>query len=245
MSVNITNGLTLTFDVSFTPPCTTVGSFTQLVCFTGIDNAADPCTTTVCVQFNWDCPLPVEISSFNSSVTGRNVMLEWKTITELNNARFEVERSVNNNWIKIGSIEGSGTTSSPKNYSYLERGLNSGTYSYRLKQVDINGNFEYYNLFKEVIIGIPNNFELAQNYPNPFNPSTRIEYSIPYEGKVRLTIYDAMGKEVSKLVDNNQTAGYYTVDFYASNLSSGIYYYQIEVSGQKNFADTKKMLLVK
>ena len=185
------------------------------------------------------------MSSFTSSVGGRNVLLDWSTATELNNARFEIERSVNNQWTKIGEVAGNGTTTSPRSYSYFDKGLNTGSYTYRLKQIDYNGSFEYHNLSNEVVIGVPNQFELIQNYPNPFNPSTKIDYSIPFDGKVSLTIFDAMGKEVSKLVNYTQPAGYYTIDFNASEFASGIYYYRIDLNGQSNFTDTKKMLLLK
>ncbi|MCB0728256.1 MAG: T9SS type A sorting domain-containing protein [Ignavibacteriae bacterium] len=243
MSVNITNGLTCTFDVTWDPTCVQAG--THVVCFTGIDNATDPCTTTVCVTYVVDCPLPVEMSAFTSSVGGRNVLLDWTTATELNNARFEIERSQNNEWTKIGEVAGNGTTTSPRSYSYFDKGLNTGTYNYRLKQIDYNGSFEYHNLSNEVVIGVPNQFELVQNYPNPFNPTTKIDYSIPYDGNVSLTVYDAMGKEVTRLVNASQPAGYYSINFNASDFASGIYYYRIDVNGQSKFTDTKKMLLLK
>lgn len=190
-------------------------------------------------------PLPVELSSFSSTINGRNVTLDWTTASELNNAKFEIERSVNNNWTKIGEVTGNGTTTTPHSYSYSDNNLTNNTYHYRLKQIDFNGNFEYFNLSNEVIIGVPSKFELSQNYPNPFNPSTKISYSIPFDGNVSLTVYNAMGKEVTKLVDNNQVAGYYSIDFNASGLASGIYYYNISVAGESNFSDTKKMLLLK
>ncbi|MEP7145826.1 MAG: T9SS type A sorting domain-containing protein, partial [bacterium] len=190
-------------------------------------------------------PLPVELSSFSSIISGRNITLNWTTASEVNNAKFEIERSVNSSWTKIGEVQGNGTSTTPKSYSFSDNNLSNNTYNYRLKQIDFNGNFEYFNLSNEVVIGIPSAFELAQNYPNPFNPSTKIAYSIPFDGNVSLTVYDAMGKEITRLVDNNQTAGYYSIDFNASNFASGIYYYSINVNGQSNFADTKKMLLVK
>lgn len=244
MSVNITNGVTCTFDVSWNPACTQAGTYQ--VCFSGIDNAASPCTTTVCVTYVVDCPLPVELSSFTSSVSGRDVSLNWSTAAEENNARFDIERSsTENNWTKVGSVNGNGTTTNPHSYSFTDRGLASGNYSFRLKQVDFNGNFQYYNLSNEVVIGTPDKFSLTQNYPNPFNPSTKISYSIPTEGKVSLSIFDMTGKEVKSLVNSVQTAGYYSVSFDGSNLASGVYYYRVTVTGQNNFVATRKMLLVK
>jgi hypothetical protein len=89
---------------------------------------------------------------------------------------------------------------------------------------------------------VPAVYSLEQNYPNPFNPSTVIKYQVPTTGKVMLKIYDLLGKEITTLVNENQNAGYYSVPFDASNLSSGIYFYTL-TSGE--FSSTKKMTLVK
>jgi hypothetical protein len=95
--------------------------------------------------------------------------------------------------------------------------------------------------------GTPAEFKLSQNYPNPFNPATKIEYAIPFDSKVVLSVYDMLGKEVATLVNNNfQKAGFYSVDFNGSNLISGIYFYKITAQGSKNdFVMTKKMILIK
>ncbi len=90
--------------------------------------------------------------------------------------------------------------------------------------------------------GIPENFELMQNYPNPFNPVTKISYAIPQSAFVTLKIYDVLGKEVTRLVDENKVAGYYDVEFNASNFASGIYFYKIEAG---NFTQTRRMMLIK
>ena len=89
---------------------------------------------------------------------------------------------------------------------------------------------------------VPENFNLEQNYPNPFNPSTQINYSIPSSQKVTLKVYDELGKEVATLVNKDQAAGNYTVDFSASNLASGVYFYRIQAG---NFIQMKKMILMK
>lgn len=89
---------------------------------------------------------------------------------------------------------------------------------------------------------IPVEFNLAQNYPNPFNPSTTIKFSIPKASEVSLTIYDALGREVAKLVDEQKAAGTYSVDWNASNNASGIYFYRITTN---EHVQVKKMVLVK
>ncbi|HRB00763.1 MAG TPA: T9SS type A sorting domain-containing protein [Ignavibacteria bacterium] len=187
--------------------------------------------------------LPVELSSFSSSTSGSDVTLNWSTSSETNNSGFDIERSsVSGTWSKVGNVTGNGTSITTNNYSYTDKNLTSGNYSYRLKQIDFNGNFEYFNLSNEVIVGIPVKYDLSQNYPNPFNPSTKINYTLPTEGLVSIKIFDMSGKEVMSLVNEVKTAGYYSVNFNASNLSSGIYFYSLSAA---DFTDTKKMMLVK
>jgi hypothetical protein len=89
---------------------------------------------------------------------------------------------------------------------------------------------------------VPDKYALEQNYPNPFNPSTQINYSVAKEGLVRISIYDILGREIKSLVNDVKAPGYYAVDFDASALSSGFYFYRME-SGY--FIDTKKMTLIK
>jgi len=89
---------------------------------------------------------------------------------------------------------------------------------------------------------IPKEYKLSQNYPNPFNPVTRINYALPKSGFVTMKVYDMLGREVVNLVNENKSAGEYSVDFNASSLTSGVYFYRLEVNG---FIDTKKMMLLK
>ena len=224
-----------------------------------------------------DDPLPVELTTFTASVIGSAVKLNWQTATEVNNYGFEIERasSLSNasnlrgqetqhgnsdleGYTKIGIVNGYGNSNSPKNYEYTDNSVKYGKYLYRLKQIDIDGVFEY-SKSVEVDLGIPAKFKLSQNYPNPFNPTTTIEYSVPQithplipsrEGKERsdrgvsitLKIYDILGNEIATLVNEEKQSGIYKVNFDAKNLSSGIYYYQLR---SDNYVKTKKMILVK
>jgi hypothetical protein len=90
--------------------------------------------------------------------------------------------------------------------------------------------------------GIPREYKLSQNYPNPFNPTTKISFALPKAGNVELSVYDLLGREVSTLVNEFKTPGSYTINFNASSLASGVYFYTIK-SG--DFTDTKKMVLIK
>ena len=190
-----------------------------------------------------DDPLPVELASFSSEINGTEVTLNWTTSSETNNSGFDIERSTaNTEWTKLSNVTGNGTTTEPVSYSYIDKKLNSGTYNYRLKQIDYNGNFEYFNLSNEVVIEIPAEFTLSQNYPNPFNPVTKIDFRLPVDGKVKLSVYDISGKLVSVLANGFKTAGYHSVEFNGTNYSSGIYFYRLEA---EKFSKVLKMTLIK
>jgi len=188
--------------------------------------------------------LPVELASFVSNVSSNNVTLSWTTVSELNNSSFSIERksSVSADWNTIGSVGGNGTSNVQHSYSYTDRNLNTGTYNYRLKQIDYNGNFEYFELSSEVSVGMPGDLTLNQNYPNPFNPATKISFDIPKDGMVTLKVYDYIGREVATLVNEHRSAGYYSIEFNGSNLTSGIYFYKLVSNGKTK---VMKMSLIK
>ncbi|CAN5458552.1 hypothetical protein BH10BAC5_BH10BAC5_10230 [soil metagenome] len=192
-------------------------------------------------------PLPVELASFTSSVNRNNVLLNWATANEVNNKGFYLERSKSEEsvqaWTNLKFIDGKGTNSSAMNYSTEDKNLLSGKYKYRLKQVDFNGNYKYYDLQNEVVIGVPTKFELSQNYPNPFNPTTKINFAIPFDSKVSLTVYDVTGRELSTLINNEfRQAGFYTAEFNGGAFASGYYFYRIQTDKD---ITTKKMILIK
>jgi hypothetical protein len=193
--------------------------------------------------------LPVHLQSLYSTVSGRNVNISWVTISENNNTGFEVMRAsvdkngAEGNYTTQGFVKGNGTTTQQKTYSFSDNNLNTGKYKYKLKQIDNNGNFEYFDLNGFVEIGMPNKYSVSQNYPNPFNPTTKIDFELPADSKVTMIIYDISGREVTKVLNNEfRNVGYHTADFNASNFSSGIYFYRLTAD---NFSVTKKMMLIK
>jgi hypothetical protein len=191
--------------------------------------------------------IPVELSSFTAASDENSVTLNWSTATETNNSGFSIERktTLDERWKEVGFVPGFGTTTERKSYSYTDENLAIGNYSYRLKQVDFDGTFEYSN---SVIIEVfsPEKYTLAQNFPNPFNPSTTIEFSIPQTSNVTIEIYNIVGERVASLVNKTLDVGYHRVNFNASNLPSGTYVYRLKASGQNGtFTETKKMLLMK
>ncbi|MBP6672326.1 MAG: T9SS type A sorting domain-containing protein [Bacteroidetes bacterium] len=206
--------------------------------------------------------LPVELSLFTAAVSNTTVVLRWTTATEVNNHGFEVERknvsgfmsqassdhasnlkleTSNPDWIRISFVEGAGNSNISHEYSYLDRSVPAGTYAYRLKQIDRDGKFSY-SQEVEAVISAPTIFALEQNYPNPFNPLTVIGYQIPMNGFVTLKVYDALGREVTTLVNEVMEAGSYSSRFDGSSFSSGVYFYTLRAG---SFSASKRFSLIK
>lgn len=199
--------------------------------------------------------LPVELTSFTALVQNETVILNWQTVTEVNNYGFEIQKSVssrqyavNSEWEKIGFVQGYGNSNSPKEYSFtdnLARDLALARIQYRLKQIDFDGTYEYSNTV-EVNFDAPVNFVLEQNYPNPFNPETVISYLLSVSSLVVLKVYDVLGREIATLVNEQKQPGIYEVTFdassYGGGLPSGVYIYTIKAG---EFYQTKKMIVLR
>ena len=188
---------------------------------------------------------PVELTSFTAVTSKGKVTLNWKTATEINNRGFEVQRKTDDdNWTVIAFKNGNGSTTNANNYSITDdiSGLNVNKFSYRLRQVDFNGQSQ----FSPVVLVdniVPVNYKVLQNFPNPFNPSTMIKYQLPQNSFVSIKVYNSLGQEAATLVNGMVNAGTYEVEFNASNLSSGVYYYVVKAGD--NFVQSKKMMLLK
>ncbi len=198
----------------------------------------------VYVSTSWPVvPLPVELVSFKAAATGRGVELAWKTATEVNNAGFEIQRSVAGaEWSKVGFVEGNGTTNAPKSYSFVDASA-KGTVSYRLKQIDRDGQFEYSSVVNATVAMTAADYELSQNFPNPFNPNTNITFAMKTSENVNVTVYNSLGQAVATLFNDVANANQvYTLSFDGKNLSSGTYFYALR-SASRN--EVRKMLLSK
>ena len=195
-------------------------------------------TGTICTG-----ALPVTISLFTALSDKNNVTLTWKTESELNNSGFDIERKAENeNWRKVGFLQGSGTTSQPVEYTYSDKKLMPGIYNYRLKQIDYNGNFEYFNLPASVLISKPKTYSLGQNYPNPSNPKTNIDFQLPEKVFVNISVYNLIGQLVTTLVNSEMEAGIFSIEFDGSHLSSGSYIYRLTAG---EFSEVKKLMIIK
>lgn len=200
-------------------------------------------------------PLPVELSVFTASVKDNNVTLNWRTITEVDNYGFHIERAIINepspngsqevkitDWLSLGFVAGAGYSNSPKTYSFTDKNVSGGTYYYRLKQIDNIGNYKYSDIVEVTVNHHSLSFELFQNYPNPFNPATKIMFNIPSEDQVEIKVFNALGLEIATLINEKMPGGAHSIEFNAENLSSGIYFYRI-ISGK--YSETKKMILLR
>jgi len=208
--------------------------------------------------FKTTSPLPVEVTDLSASLDRQNVVVTWRTATEVSCAGYEIQREQenkdanyqNSNWQKVGYVDGSGTTNAPHSYSFKDNNAPAGKYLYRLKQIDRDGNFKYSQTVEITVNGAPMTFELSQNYPNPFNPTTTIEFTLSHDGMTTLKIYNELGQEVATLVNEDLKAGeYHKAVFNAQNLASGIYFARLQntpAGGQGGSQVLlKKMILLK
>ena len=211
-----------------------------------------------------DIELPIQLTSFSGGATSGGVIeLHWSTISEVNNYGFFVERrpEISPAFVTISDfIAGSGTTLEEQHYSWTDVNVAPGSYVYRLRQVDLNGDTEY---SFEIIVTldavldvtrerkIPEAFSLRQNYPNPFNPSTLITYEIPERSIVKLEILTVLGQRVAELANDEQEPGEYRVAWNAlsTGIASGIYYYRMEavpvIRPSDRFVKLEKMIVAK
>lgn len=196
---------------------------------------------------------PVELVKFESHSNGDQIELVWTTISEANNLGFEIERSFDGyNYNKLTFIKGHGTTYVTHQYLYIDKNVKPGIYYYRLKQIDIDGNFHYIGKLT-IEVQVPKDYNMSQNYPNPFNATTTIKYQLPAYSEVHIGVFNTLGKEVRRLVLNKQEVGNYSILWDGKNnngvtMASGVYMYRImanSLDGSTNFLKTKKMILLR
>ncbi len=199
------------------------------------------------VNFTIEDFIPVELTAFFALTTEKGILLKWTTATETNNSGFMIERSSNkNDFNEVAFIDGQGTTTNVTDYEYTDVISKPGKYSYRLKQIDFDGSVNYSRVVESEVEG-PQVFVLSQNYPNPFNPSTMISFSLPVDSHVSIELFNTLGEKVDELTNRDYSIGSHEVNFDASKLSNGVYYYTINATGVdgSSFVSTKKMVLMK
>jgi hypothetical protein len=199
-----------------------------------------------------DYALPVQLVALQAvSDSAGGICVVWKTLSEINNYGFEVQKSDSlprYRFVPGAFIPGHGTTTASQEYSWTDPNGRAGTY-YRLKQLDLDGAVH----FSEGVLARENqgvshggsspvSFSLSQNYPNPFNPSTTIRYGLPAPSQVSLTVFNTLGQHIATLVDESEDAGFHDVQFDGSGLASGAYFYRLRAGA---FVSTKVLMLEK
>ena len=196
-----------------------------------------------------DAPLPVQVSSVLADVSGRDVKIKIKTQTERDDfLGFNVYRSKDGeNFVMVGSYESVSSLRAKGNmayggeYEFVDKGLNSGRYQYKIEAVGKNEK-KFVGDVISVEVEVPKGYALHQNYPNPFNPVTVIEFETPEAGYVLIELYNSVGQKVRDIFAGELPAGYHKVRFDASGLSSGVYFYRMSAG---KFNAVRKMVIMK
>ncbi len=188
--------------------------------------------------------LPVEFASFSAVIQDGDVVLNWQTQSESNNYGFEIERRERtmpgDTWERLGFVAGHGNSNSTHNYSFSDRNAPAGMVQFRLKQIDSDGSFSYSEIVEvHVTVGV---FQLFQNYPNPFNASTTIQYQLPQNGFVRLSLFNIRGQLIKTIFEGEQQAGIHHSTFTADDIPSGTYVYKIQAGA---FSEIRTLTLLK
>jgi hypothetical protein len=198
--------------------------------------------------------VPTGFTNFTLSWSAPLSRLNWSVNSEISIDRYVVERSSGSDFIEIGSIQAKGNSDTSVHYEFVDTPP-AGSFQYRIRQWTNDGGQE---VSKTINVNTSTNsvspgsniirkFELQQNYPNPFNPETEILFSVPDKSQVELKIFNILGQQAAKLIDGIKEAGDYKINFNASNLSSGIYFYTLKATGinGKKYIETKKMVILK
>lgn len=202
-----------------------------------------------------EAPLPITLASFAASVAGDSagVAVQWRTLTEVDNYGFFIERRAAEASVyqQVDFVPTQGNGIVPHDYLYTDASVSNGVWYYRLRQVDLNGDESTTEEVRVDIAGVTAVtsdevaavFGLQQNYPNPFNPETSIRFTVAAAGSASLVVYDALGREVSRLFDGPAEPGrVYSVRFDGAGLSSGVYFYRLTAGTQ---VDMKRMVLTR
>lgn len=199
--------------------------------------------------------LPITLASFTAAPGdgAAGVALQWRTVTEVNNYGFYVERRAADAGVhqQVGFIPTQGNGIVPHDYTFNDASVSTGVWYYRLRQVDLNGDESVTDEVRVDVAGVtavteetvPAAFGVQQNYPNPFNPETSIRFTVAATGTAKLVVFDALGREVATLFNGAAEPGrQYSVRFDGAGLSSGVYFYRLTAGNQ---VDMKRMLLTR
>ncbi len=195
------------------------------------------------VVTNANTAISAPLASFTATAGTGAVLLQWTSSSETDVYAYRIQSMPpdSSHWITIGSVYGHGTSSSAHSYSFTDSTVSgSGTYTYRLAEVDSIGSV-IYSTNVQVIYSRPTQFAVFQNFPNPFTSTTTITYDIAEPNRTTVRIYDILGRLITTLADEVEAPKTYTLTFNASKLAAGVYFYKVSSGGH---TAVKKMILL-
>lgn len=213
--------------------------------------SGSPQTVTV-TQSNIE--VPVELSLFTAEAKESSIILKWRTETEMNNYGFNIYRSLEDSsgYQKINRdvIPGAGNSNEAHEYFFLDKQVAyNKTYYYKLEDINLEGTKTLHDAIsvKSAPRPFPKSYALLPGYPNPFNPELKIEYHLPAESHVEISVYNLLGQELVKLVDQEKGAGYYLTVWNGSDkkgitLGSGVYIIHMTAD---NFMQQQKVTILR
>ncbi len=170
--------------------------------------------------------LPVELTSFTGAADGSRAVLNWATASETNNEGFDVQMRSNGAFQTVDFVRGAGTTLEARTYSFTTTALAPGDYTFRLRQVDLDGASEFSPVV-ELTIGLDGAFALALEGPNPFASQTSLGLSVAKSQAVDAGLYDLLGRRVATLMSGT-VDGATTLSVDASTLPAGLYVVRVQ-----------------
>jgi len=209
-----------------------------IVTLSGISNTQIPINSTKYItigSINWQTSLPVSLVSFKAECENNQTNLSWSTATEINNDFFTIERSTDGiEFYTIATVDGSGNSTTIKNYSWIDNDPIMGTNYYRLKQTDFNGEFEYFEI-RSTNCSVDHQVNI---YPNPFNNYIEVVFEKLLEKDYQIVIKNYLGQTIlNKTVSRKSTKIRLELD---SKLSKGTYFLQMFNNNEIKF--TKKII---
>ena len=187
--------------------------------------------------------LPVEFAAIDAAANDQSVTIRWTTLSETNNAGFDVEiAGAAKQFLSVGFVSGNGTTTETNEYSFVVEGLAYGMHSFRLRQVDYDGTSSYSPVV-EVNVELPVGYSVTTAYPNPFSENSRLDITVREEQDVTVELYNVLGQKVSDVYSGRVAANQSrTITFNADGLASG--QYLLHVKGDA-FRDTQLISLTR
>ncbi len=192
-----------------------------------------------------DTPLPVSLTEITHAWNKNDLVLKWKTVSEINHAGFYIIRNgtVIADYRKLHYLKGSGNTTSEKNYSFIDKnqsGQNENL-NYEIISVSIDGSEKRYT-HKVEANNFSGDFQLYSNYPNPFNPKTVFSFKLAAVAETELTLFNLLGQKISTLINRKLEAGFHNYEFDGTQLPSGIYFIFLKAG---SYTASKKIVLMK